>query len=166
MALSMHDNLIVLNAEFKHRDIGWTDELRGNRSANQCSESFLANGNILFGLYNADLIPATLCLNWKDVMRAMLVNTNVDFIDLNLTDANRSRSQVVLERIAGDARKHIEQAIVSNLREQCLFIACGVTINDTWRGTQKKRNDRYRVMMQPRAQLRQRLKPGDNVFES
>ena len=60
----------------------------------------------------------------------MAVQSNVELIDFDLADCRHRRAQVVLQGEARDAEKDIDQAVVTNLCEQRLFVAQGIGRDD------------------------------------
>ena len=65
-------------------------------------------------------------------MNSPLVNPYVEFISLDLTHIRHSGTEVVLERVAGDASKYIDKSVVPNFGEELLLIIESVLGNDAW----------------------------------
>jgi hypothetical protein len=55
-------------------------------------------------------------------MGTSFVDSDVDFICLNLSHIWHSSSQMVLQRIARKASENINQPVVTELSQECLFI--------------------------------------------
>ena len=107
---------------FEHSNLCWRDELHGNRAAYQLRELCRTASDILTGLHDSMLVTTTLRLNRNDILASVLVNTDIDFIDLNLPDVLYCRTKVVLERECGNTEKYVNKAVVPYLCEKCLFV--------------------------------------------
>jgi hypothetical protein len=119
---------------FKKSDQAIRNKLCGNRSADQFRELGSTNRKILLDLHDPYPLSSAFGLNWQDIVGAPLINTNVDFIHLDLADARRSCSQMILQRIASKASENIDEAIVPNLGQQRLLVAQGVLADYSWGG--------------------------------
>jgi hypothetical protein len=74
-------------------------------------------------LNDAHAIFATLRLHWNHVMSALAIHTDIHFVSFNLPEVWDACAQMALKRIAGDARKDVDEAIVAKLCKKRLFIA-------------------------------------------
>jgi len=77
-------DLASLHGEFEHGDYAVSHELRGYRVAAKAWVFLFATRNILPGLDNGELVRTTFCLNGNDELLPVLVDTDVDFVDLDL----------------------------------------------------------------------------------
>ena len=75
----------VLNRKLEHRYPLVVHKLGRDRAAHQFRISFGAPSQILLGLHDRKLIPAALCLNRNDIMDAVAIKSDIDFVDLDLT---------------------------------------------------------------------------------
>ena len=64
-------------------------------------------------LNNSESVFDRFGLTRNDEVRSTTVDTDIDFIHFDLTDSLNSRSQMVLDRIASQAGKDVDQAVVS-----------------------------------------------------
>lgn len=68
-------------------------------------------------LHNAVHVASALCLNWNNELAPMLVDPYVDFVDFDLAYVLDGSSEVVLQGVRCDAKKDVDQAVVTYLRE-------------------------------------------------
>ena len=71
-------------------------KLRRDRTTDQGGKFSGTQGEVLFDLNDSKLIGATLRLYWKNILRAMLIQTNINFISLDLSHIGHGCSQVIL----------------------------------------------------------------------
>lgn len=110
------------------------DELDGNGTASN-SRKFLGTGtNILPGLYNRNLIVPALCLDRYHIVTAMFVDADIELIYLDLSNFFDRGTQVALKRVRGYSEEYIQQPIVPNDREKCLFIVQSIASDQFWGG--------------------------------
>ena len=122
VALFDNPHLLALNCELEKGNGAARHELRGDRSTSQAGKSFFHPANILGRLHDSDLILTTLRLNGNHVVTAMPVETDVQFVNLDLTDPLDRRAQVILQAIGGQPQKRIDEAIVADDGQQRLFV--------------------------------------------
>ena len=89
-------------------------ELGRDWTAYEVREAIFAKSKVLFDLYDAQLIAVALCLDWQDVVRPSLIQTDIQLVGLHLTNIWHSRSQVILQRVTCYTYKNIYEAVVSH----------------------------------------------------
>lgn len=94
-------------------------------------------------LHNAMFVRATLCLNRHHKLPAVAIQSDIDLIDLDLSDILHRCSQVILEGERGNPQKHIDQAVVTNLCQQRLFVAQCVGSDDFGSGIGNLDGDKF-----------------------
>jgi len=80
------------------------------------------------------LVASTLGLHRNDELASISVDSYIDFIDFDLSDTRDGRAQMILQRVSGHPEKNIDQAIVTDFREQGLFVGLRVGGDDFWCG--------------------------------
>src|ERR1035437_805911 len=103
MFLRRDGNPTLARFEFEKRDDSFIHELSGYGPADQQGKLGCADREILLDLYNAEFVFATFRLNGENVMRPLLVHSDVNLIGLDLAHVRNGSAQVVLERIASNA---------------------------------------------------------------
>lgn len=122
MLFCHHENLNIFLGQLKHSDKAAIQKLRRDWTADVIGKFARAKFNILPRLHGGQLIFSPLCLHRHDVFSAIRVDSDIEFVDLNLPDSLNGRSQVILQRIACDAKKYINDTVVASPREQCLLV--------------------------------------------
>ena len=89
-------HLFILDGEFEKCNCAISHELRRNCTASHSGKSIFDKGDVLTCLDHANLVVAALCLNRDSKMAPMSVESNIEFIDLDLTDSLNGGAQVVL----------------------------------------------------------------------
>lgn len=84
-------NFVVDESKLEQRDAIIRQKLRENGTTFQRRELLRAAAHILLGLHNRQLIMAALCLNRNNVLRSSSINSNIDFVDLDLTHPGHCR---------------------------------------------------------------------------
>ncbi len=97
-------------------------ELRGNSSASHSRKSLFNEADVLRRLDNSDLIFTTLRLYRNDIMTSPFIQSDVEFIDLDLTDVLDCGSEMILKAVGREPQERVDQAVVTNYREQRLFV--------------------------------------------
>ena len=60
------------------------------------------------------MVTAAFRLDRQNILAALPVDTDIDFVDFNLTDPFDRGTQMVLKRKTQDAEKDIDQSIIAN----------------------------------------------------
>ena len=115
MFLPWHSYSILIFYKLEERNKIILHKLRSDWSAKKAGKFVCAKGKILFNLYNAQLVFSTFCLNGDNVVRASLIYADINLVRLNLTHTRYGRAQMILQGIACNPRKYINQAIISKL---------------------------------------------------
>src|SRR5579871_270243 len=112
MHFAHHLYTVIHLRELKERDHMSGHELSGDGTTGQTTELLPAKGDVLFDLYDAELISAALCLNRHCVMIAPPIHAYVYLVSLDLAHATNRRTDMVLKRVAGQAGKDVDQAVI------------------------------------------------------
>ena len=99
--------------KFEQSDNTADHKLCGNRPANQKRKFGCANCKVLLDLHNIKFVFTSFCLHRKRIVCPFLINSNIDFIYLNLAHFRDGSTKVVLKRIASYSAKNVHQTIVS-----------------------------------------------------
>ncbi|MCY4200411.1 MAG: hypothetical protein OXF31_11495 [Gammaproteobacteria bacterium] len=91
-----HENLIIFLGQLKHSDKAAIQKLRRDWTADVIGKFARAKFNILPRLHGGQLIFSPLCLHRHDVFSAIRVDSDIEFVDLNLPNSLNGRSQVIL----------------------------------------------------------------------
>ena len=97
MPLLDHFELVILNLQFKQRDLVTGDELSRDGAASEVRVLLRAPRRVLSRLHGGNLVLSTLGLDRDDVVATVLVQPDVQLIDLDLANALDAGSQVVLQ---------------------------------------------------------------------
>ena len=89
-------------------------KLRGDWPAAYSRKFFRCKRKVLARLNDTDLILATLRLDRNYIVASVLVETDVKFVDLNLTDSLHRCAKMVLQTICCQSQKRVYQAVVAN----------------------------------------------------
>ena len=122
MPLGADCNAFPANLKFKQCDDGFIHKLGADRTADQGGKFFCRQGKVLLDLDNREFVFPAFGLDRNDVVGAKTINANVNFVGLHLTHIGDSCAQMVLQRVAGDACKNVNQPVVSELCEKGLFV--------------------------------------------
>ncbi len=118
-----HDlDLAGLQRQLEQRDDIVVQELGGDGPATHAGELLLGEADILGRLHDPDLVLFALRLDGDHVMAAELVDADVEFVDLDLSQVLDRRPQMVLQAVGRKAEKRVDQAIVTDHREQGLLV--------------------------------------------
>lgn len=89
-------NFIVLKRELEQSNTSISQELRGDCPATYSRESLFDESYILSGLHDANLIFTAFGLDRNQKMAPMAVESDIKFVDFNLTYSVHSSSKMVL----------------------------------------------------------------------
>lgn len=92
-------NFVIFDGQFEHRDSTVTHKLRRNGTTNKRGKFLTATSYVLLSLHDAVFIVSTFCLNRDHELAPVPVDSNINFINFNLSNIFDSRSQVILQRI-------------------------------------------------------------------
>ena len=84
-------------------------------------------------LHYCKLVFPALRLNWNHVLNTLTVEGNIDFVDLDLTNALNGGAHVVLKGVSRYSEEHIDQTVVSDLCQQCLLVIECIGTDNLWR---------------------------------
>lgn len=123
--VSFLDNpyLVFLQREFEQRDLSAFHELGGNCTAAHAREFLVDEADVLNDLDDPDPVRAHLGLDRNDVMAAVFVEPDIEFVDLDLSNALDRRPQVVLQAVSRKAEERVDQPVVAHDRQQRLLVA-------------------------------------------
>lgn len=114
--------LVVLQLPFEQRNFAVLHKLGGDGPAAYAGELLFGETDVLGGLHNAYLVRTSLSLNRDDVVAAVLVQPDVEFVDLDLSHALDRRAEVVLKAVRRDTQEGVDQTVVTDDRLQGLFV--------------------------------------------
>jgi hypothetical protein len=77
------------------------------------------------------------------------VHADVKFVDFNLPDAGDGCAQVVLQRVGRKPQEEIDEAVVSDFRQERLFVRLGKSGNDLGRRIGNLDSDQVRIGSDP-----------------
>lgn len=97
MSLLNDFELVVLDLQFKQRDLVAGDELRRDRATPQLRVLLRTPGRVLRRLHRGYLVAPALGLHRNDVMTPVLVQPDIQLVDLDLADALDAGAQMVLQ---------------------------------------------------------------------
>ena len=117
-----HNAIVWIGAKLKQRYAFIFQKLCSNRTRDKLRKLFLTKRHILFYLDDANLVSLAFRLHRKDIVRPFIVQSNINFISLNLTNATHCCTQVILDGITSNTGKDVDKPVVSKFRQQCLFI--------------------------------------------
>ncbi len=112
----------VHNGQLKHGNNLVVQKLRGNRAATHAGKLLLGKTDVLNGLDDPNLVSCALGLDWNHVMAAKCINTDVEFVNLNLTNILNRCPKMALQAICRQTKKYVNDATVADFRQQSLFI--------------------------------------------
>ena len=141
MLFGRYGDATIGRLQFKQGDSAIFQELCSNRSTYEIGKLGGAHRQVLLDLNDAKLLAFAFCLNRQYKMDATPVEADVYLIGLDLTDARHRCSKMVLQRIAGQAGKHIDKPVISQTRQKGLLIVQGILADDTGGGIQDFRLD-------------------------
>src|SRR5215210_2117871 len=122
MLLSGNPDTLFSLLKLKQSDQCIIHKLSGNWSANQFGKFGSTNSKILFNLNDTYFVCSTFSLNRQNIVSASPVNANIDFISFHLPNIRHGCSQMVLQRITGQASKNIDQPIITKFGQKSLLI--------------------------------------------
>ena len=122
MALLHDPHLVVLQGQFEQRDNVVLHELGGDGPAAHAGEALFGEPDVLCGLNDADAVPPALRLDGNDMVAAVPVEPDIEFVDLDLPHALDGRAKMVLQAVGGQPEKGVDQAVVANDGEERLFV--------------------------------------------
>ena len=96
MPLLQNNNFAVFYAKLEHRNQIVRHELSGNGPAMKRRIALFAEEHVLLRLNDGMVVFAPLGLHRDDELASGLIDTNVNFIDLDLTASRYGRSKVAL----------------------------------------------------------------------
>ena len=109
-------DFVILQSQFKKGNDLIGHKLCGHRTALNAGELFVNETDILSSLNNPNLVFTTLGLYWDNIVTAPLVQSDIQFVYLDLSDALDSSSKMVLQAIGCEAEKCVYEPVVSNNR--------------------------------------------------
>lgn len=116
-------HFIGVYCQFEHCDTLFAHELSRYRSAKQLWKFLDTASDILLRLDHAMFVISSLCLNRHHILSTVTVNTDVNLVNLDLSNTFDCRSQVILQWKSCNAQKQVHQPIVTYLCKQGLLIA-------------------------------------------
>ena len=81
-------------------------------------------------MYNSDCVGAAFSLDWDNIVTAVSIQSDVKFVDLNLSNTSDGRSEMVLQAIGREAEKSIDKPVISNDSEKSLLVVERICSND------------------------------------
>ena len=123
-------NFVIFHGEFEKGDLVARYELRRYRAATQSRVFFSAAAYVLRRLHDRYLIVSALGLNRNHEVTTVLVHPYIKLVYFNLTYAFDRSPEVVLQRISREAQEDIDEAVITDLGQQGLFIVEGVGGNN------------------------------------
>ncbi len=104
-------------------------KLRCDRATDEIRELILTHRVVLLNLDNAYSVFATLRLHWEHMMSPASIDPDVQLISLNLAHPRNCCPKMVLQRVARNSREYVEQAVIPQFCQECLFVAQTVLLN-------------------------------------
>lgn len=115
----VHDlDLVTPKRQFEQRHHLAGHELRGDSPAAQTRELLLDEADVLGRLNDADPILSPLGLHRNDVVTTVLVETDAEFVDLDLARSFDRRPKMVLKAAGGQPEEDVDQPRICN---QCML---------------------------------------------
>src|SRR5690606_2615051 len=125
-----HLDLVAFKGELEQSYYPIGHELRCDRAAAHSGKLLLGETYILCGLNDPDLSLSAFRLNRNDIVTSVLVETDIEFVDLNLPNSFHRGSQVILEAIRGQSEESVDQSVVADNGEECLFVIQRIRANN------------------------------------
>jgi len=94
-----YPHLVILKRKLKQGDHAPIHKLSGDGATSQTRKFLLDEAYVLSGLNNADLVFAPLGLDRNHVMTPPLVEADVQFVNLYLSNAPHGRTKVILQTV-------------------------------------------------------------------
>lgn len=79
------------------------------------------------------MIATAFCLNRDYELSTKFVYSDINFVDLDLPDLAYLCAQMILKRICSYAQEDINKTIITDFRQQRLFITKCIASNNLWR---------------------------------
>jgi hypothetical protein len=107
-------NVTVCHAKFEESDQIILDELRRDSTANELRKFFFTAPNILPRLYGREAIRTTFRLDGQNVLPTALIDSDIYFVYLNLSQTGNCRSKMVLKRVPCYTEKNVQKSVVTD----------------------------------------------------
>ena len=97
MFLGTDPNALGSLFELEENNDSVGNKLRSDGPANKVGKLMLTSTQILFNLDDAHSVGPALGLNWEYIMRPLLVQSDINLIDFNLSHVRDGGAKMVLE---------------------------------------------------------------------